>query len=331
MSKKKLKVKIKPLGILDLMAFKNLVSNREKVMASGSNARLKVDPMNKLARKLHPDRQYLVIGNVKKETKSTRTFRLIADPESETKSLANFRAGQYLSIKAEVDGVATSRPYSLSSAPSDLLKNGYYEITVKKVANGFMTDHMWKNWKVGTKVECSDPTGLFYYEPIRDGNNVVGIAGGSGITPFRSLAREMVNGDSDLRLTVLYGSSDENDIVFYEDLKRLEDLTNGRLKVVNVLSCENPTLKGCKTGFISQDVIKKYSDPAKSVYFLCGPEVMYRFAMSELGSFKLRRKQIRRELFSGTDDVTRFQDFPKDVAGCNCEYGRIEKKYPGQG
>ena len=73
---------------------------------------------------------------------------------------------------------------------------------------------------------------LFYHEPIRDGNNVVGIAGGSGITPFRSLAREMVTGDSDLRLTVLYGSSDENDIVFYEDLKRLEDKTNGRLKVV---------------------------------------------------------------------------------------------------
>lgn len=314
MRKKKLKVKIKPLGVLDLLAFKNLVSRREKVMARGSNQRKKIDPINKLARKLHPDRQHLVISEVKEESKSTRTFRLVPDPESDTKGLAYFRAGQYLSIKAEIGGVTTARPYSISSAPSETLNNGYYEITVKKVENGFMTGHIWQKWKVGTKVECSEPTGLFYHEPIRDGKNIVGIAGGSGITPFRSLAREMANGKSDITLTLLYGSSDENDIIFYEELKELEDKTSGRLKIVHILSCEDPSLKECETGFITRDIVERYSDSAKSTYFLCGPEVMYRFAMDELESFKLRKKQVRRELFSGTDDVMSFPEFPKEVA-----------------
>ncbi len=42
---------------------------------------------------------------------------------------------------------------------------------------------------------------------------------------------------------------------------------------------------------------------------------MYRFALSELEAFKLKRKQVRRELFSGKDDVMKFSEFPKELAG----------------
>ncbi len=63
-------------------------------------------------------------------------------------------------------------------------------------------------------VRAQAPLGFFYHEPLRDARKIVGLAGGSGITPFRSIARQIAFGDLDAELLLLYGSSDEEDIVF---------------------------------------------------------------------------------------------------------------------
>ena len=117
---KQLKVKIKG-GLRDLIAFAKLVPKRRKRIQKASKKPITSDRINELANKLHPKIQYLVIEEIREETKSTKTLKLVADPDSETKSLAYFRAGQYLSLKVEVNGVIITRPYSLSSSPSDAL------------------------------------------------------------------------------------------------------------------------------------------------------------------------------------------------------------------
>ena len=151
--------------------------------------------MNMLAQQLHPDSQHLVVTEVRDETKTTKTFRLMRNPDADVQELAYFRAGQYLSLKVEVSGVRVTRPYSISSAPFEALgEDGFYEITVRREQDGFVTGHMWRNWQVGTAVRSSGPCGFFYYEPLRDVGKIVGLAGGSGITPFRSLAREICLG-----------------------------------------------------------------------------------------------------------------------------------------
>ncbi|MBM4430257.1 MAG: hypothetical protein FJ026_07925 [Chloroflexi bacterium] len=99
-----------------------------------------------------------------------------------TERLPFFRAGQYLSLKVAVDGVGVTRPYSIASAPYEALgKDGFYEMTIRQVADGFVTRHIWENWQVGTRVESSAPVGWFYYEPLRDAAKIVGLAGESGI------------------------------------------------------------------------------------------------------------------------------------------------------
>ena len=185
-----MKVRVKG-HIRDLLAFRRLVPKRKKRIARSSAEALGLDPINKLARRLHPDSQHLLIAEIRDETKTTRTFKLVADPDSDTRELAYFRAGQYLSLKVEVNGVAVTRPYSISSAPFEALDaGGFYEITIRKRPDGFLTTYIWDNWKVGTKVRSSGPCGVFYHEPLRDAGKIVGLAGGSGIAPFRSMARE---------------------------------------------------------------------------------------------------------------------------------------------
>ncbi len=309
--KKKFNITVKS-NTKDLYGFMKLVPNRKKRIEQSSNEPIISDPINSLARKLHPERQYLTISEITDQTKSAKVFKLKPDPELGTKELAYFRAGQYLSLKVKVNGVEITRPYSISSSPLDALE-GFYEITIRKEEHGFLTNHIWHNWKVGTKVVSSGPEGFFYFEPLRDLKNIVGIAGGSGITPFRSIVKAIIERKIDAKLTVLYGSSEEDDIIFYKEFKNLEKEHPDKLKVIHILSCEEVSLEGCETGFITAHIIEKYCDVKNSTFFICGPQIMYEFVANELKKFKLPQKRIRREAFGEIKDVVNYPGFPKKV------------------
>jgi len=303
-------------SFLDLLAFRGLPGKRRKRFARASAQPLPVHPVNALARQIHPSRLHLTVSEIRDETKTTRTFKLAPAPGSETRTLPCFRAGQYLSLKANLDGARISRPYSISSAPFEASgPDGFYEITIRRVEGGFYTDHIWETWQVGTQLESSGPVGLFYHEPLRDGRKIVGLAGGSGVTPFRSMAREIAFGDLDAKLLLLYGSSDEEDILFYDELRELESRSAGKIRVVHVLSCEVVSLEGCEQGLITAELIGRYADVESDSFFVCGPEMMYRFLEAELAKLELPRKRVRREVWGELTDVTSRPDFPSVAVG----------------
>jgi ferredoxin-NADP reductase len=297
----------------DLFAFTKLVPNRKKRIERASSEPIREDIINDLAWKLHPERQFLIIDEIKEETKSTKTFKLVPDPNSVTKELAYFRPGQYVSLKVDLEGVRITRPISIASSPKDALK-GFYELTIRKEENGFLTHFIWNNWKVGTKIESSGPEGFFYFERLRDLTQIVGVAGGSGITPFRSMAKAIIDGTIGAKLTLLYGSSEEDDIIFYNEFKEMEKNNPTKIKIVHVLSCDVITLEGCEKGFITKEIIEKYCDVNSSTFFICGPQLMYNFVEEELKKFNLPVKQIRREAFGEVKDILSHPDFPKEVA-----------------
>ncbi len=301
--------------IRDLLAFRRLVPARRKRIAKASPQPLEPGPVNRLAGRLHPQRQNLLISEVRDETPTTRTFRLIPDPESGTRELAYFRAGQYLSLKVDMNGNRITRPYSISSAPCEALgPEGFYEITIRRIEAGYLTPTVWNNWTTGTKIESSGPCGVFYYEPMRDAHEIVGLAGGMGVTPFCSMAKEIVHGDMNAALLLLYGSSDKDEIVYKAQLKELEEKSAGKFKVVHVLSCDDAPLEDCEQGFITADLIKKYAKPEDSSFFICGPQPMYEFVMKELKTFDLPAKRIRREVLGMTSDITREPGFPQEAS-----------------
>lgn len=300
--------------IRDLLAFRSLVPNRRKRIAQAPAQPLGPAPMNKLARSLHPAHQHLIVAGMRDETPTTRTFKLVPDPGAGTQTLAYFRAGQYLSLKVDAGGVRITRPYSIASAPYQAAgPDGFYEITLRMKSGGFLTPYIWENWTVGTRIESSGPCGQFYYEPLRDAPTIVALAGGTGITPFCSMAREIVHGDLDAKLRLLYGSSDEDDIIYYDLFKALAAESDGKVNVVHILSCEETSLEGCELGFITADVIQAHSDIRNSSFFICGPQAMYEFVAHELATFNLPPKRVRWEVYGEVENIARRPDFPQNV------------------
>jgi ferredoxin-NADP reductase len=194
-------------------------------------------------------------------------------------------------------------------------EDGFYQITIRQVEGGFFSDHVLSSWRVDTPVQSSSPVGLFYHEPLRDSGKIVGLAGGSGVTPFRSMAREIVFGELDAELLLLYGSSDEHDIAFYREFKQLEDQSSGRVRVVHVLSCEQVSLEGCERGLITAELIERHADVENSSFFLCGPEMMYRFLEGELAKLGLPRRRVRREVWGELTEVAGEPGFPSQAVG----------------
>lgn len=268
------------------------------------------DPIKKLSRGLHLKNFQLIITDIKEATKTTKTYRLKLAPDSVLKRLPLFRAGQYLSVKVIVDGVKVTRPYSISSAPSDVLEDGFYELTIKIKDDGFLSADLFEKWKIGSIISASGPHGNMYFDDLRDSNEIVGIAGGSGITPFRSIIREIVAQKLDLKFTVLYGSRHEDDIIFAEELSNLAGKLPDKIKVVNICSEPSENWSG-PSGFITAELIKKYAGPIEGkTFFICGPQGMYEFLEKEVQNLNIPNRRIRRELYGQPDNITMNTKYP---------------------
>ena len=262
---------------------------------------------NQIANALHPGVQHLKVNKIV-ENENAKTYYLEANAEKGTKSLAYFSAGQYLSIELEIGKMKLNRPYSLASSPKEALE-GTYMLTIKRVDGGLASNYILDNWAVGTEVTASEPLGTFTYEPLRDAKTVIGLAGGSGITPFRSLAKAIVDGDEDAELVLLYGTNTLKEAIFQEEFKELEKLSP-KFKLVNVLSAEDKD--GVEKGFITAELIKKYAPEQYSI-FMCGPQAMVNFVDKEIEKLNLRKKFVRHELFGEYFNPDKEEDYPANV------------------
>ena len=266
-----------------------------------------------LAKALHPKRQYLKIAEVTERGEGCKSFTLVPDTEKGTTALAWFGAGKYLTVFETIEGMPVSRAYSISSSPQDSL-DGKYVLTIKLVEGGLMSRFILDNWAVGSKVEVSAPSGNFEYQPLRDAGKVICVAGGSGITPFVSMANAIADGDEDFEMVLLYGSRDYDNILFRDELAEVEKKCD-KVKVVHVLSDENAEIpEGCEKGFVTAELIKKYA-PENEAYsvFICGPQVMYDFLDGELPKLGIEKKYIRREMFGEFHNPATQEDYPADV------------------
>lgn len=246
--------------------------------------------VNKVARSLHPKEQKLIINRIEEHSDIAKSYYF----KSEAAPLAYFKAGQYLTFKLEIGNSVVTRSYSIASSPASSL-NGEYQITVKRISGGFVSDYILDNWKVGDKVTAYAPEGNMIYNPLRDAANIVAIAGGSGITPFLSLARAIDEGDESCSLTLLYGCRNSEEILFKPELDSLAE-RNDKINVVYVLSHSDE--EGYEKGFVGADIIRKYAPEGKYSIFVCGPGGLYKFLETELPKLELESKYIRFEVFS---------------------------------
>jgi len=260
-----------------------------------------ITPQEKAIAGIHPRRLHLKVKEIIAETTSAKTFRL----ELKDGRLPWFRAGQYINLFAEINGVRTSRPYSISSAPG----KPYYDITVRRVDGGFVSHYLLDKVKVGDSFESTGPSGNFYYEPLIDSAGLVFLAGGSGAAPFMSIIRETVEKKAALKIHLIYGSRKPDDIIFDKELK---DITakNKNIKVDYVISEPPVGWKGA-SGFLDENVISALAGDLKGkTVFACGPALMYQVCLPALAKLGVPARRTRQEAYGPPQDITREPAWP---------------------
>jgi len=268
--------------------------------------------------RLHPSRLALRVSRILTETDSAKTLRLVA---ANGDRLPPFQAGQYINLFVEIDGVRTSRPYSISSSPT---QTAYYDITVRRVPDGFVSIYLLDEVKTGQFFNSTAPAGNFYHNPLFHGDDLVFIAGGSGITPFMSMIREVTDRDLDRRVHLVYGSRTADDIIFEKTLTRLA-AAHGNLTVSTVISEPGPDYTGPQ-GFITGDLLQDLLGVvAGQMFYICGPGAMYAFVEAELAKLTIPRRRIRVEVYGPPADVTAQPGWPETVRAAD----RFKVTLPG--
>jgi ferredoxin-NADP reductase len=256
--------------------------------------------------RLHPREIEVVVTDVREETPTAKTFRLAA----RRGYLPPFRAGQYVNWSVTVGAVRTGRAFSIASPPHE---RGFYELTVRRQEGGFVSPFLLDGVKAGDTFTISGPAGTFYHEPLIDTDDLVFLAGGSGITPFRSLIRETVERGLPRRIWLLYGSRIPGDVIYRRELMAVAR-AHGNIRVRFLISEPPPGYRGPR-GFITAGAIRRFAgSPEGKTFYLCGPEAMYRFVRPELEKLGLPRRRIRCEASGPLADVTGEAGWPADVS-----------------
>ena len=269
---------------------------------------------NILAKRLHPAVQHCLIAEIK-DHGDAKSFTLVPNPAKGTTELAYFRASQYVSVALDIGGALVNKPYTIRSNPGDALgsENTSYTLTIKLTRPAYASAHILTNWKAGDEVDISGPLGDFYYQDLRDAKQVVAIAGGSGITPFYSMAAAIVDGIEDFDLTILYGSRTADGILLKDEIEALAAKSGGRVKVVHVLSEEEK--EGYEHGFITAELIQKYAPEGDYSVFMCGPKAMYVFGEAQCKKLGLPKRRYRMEMSGDYLGAADNEDYPKAQAG----------------
>jgi ferredoxin-NADP reductase len=289
----------------DIEGFQEILHEREILKKYGSDFTSQKGMVERVIATLHPKQISLRVSEILEETPSAKTFRLVA----EEGHLPPFQAGQYINIFVEAGGVRTSRPYSISSPPTQL---GYYDVTIRRVEDGFVSGYFLDEVKTGDVFESTSPSGNFHHDPLFHGDDLVFLAGGSGITPFMSMIRETADQGLPRQIHLIYGSQDPDDIIFADNLK---EITKRHPDIsCNVVISNPPEGYRGRSGFITADLIKEVlHDITSKTFYICGPELMYVFCRNELEKLGVKRRRIRTEVYGPPKDVTLQPGWPQDI------------------
>jgi len=254
----------------------------------------------------HPKQLDLVVDDVITETATAKTFRL---RRADGELVPPFQAGQYISLRVQVGGVHTSRAFSVSSSPT---VRHYYDLTIRRVPGGRISNHLLDEVAPGDRLASGGPIGGFHHDPLFHGDELVFLAGGSGVAPFMSMIREIVDRGLPRTVHLVYGSRRTDDIIFRAELDEIAR-TQPAITVDHVISEPDADWTGPK-GFLSAKVIKSLTGPLRGrMTYVCGPPAMYAYQLQQLAKMKHPRRRVRLEANGIALPPGKAPDWPEDV------------------
>lgn len=215
----------------------------------------------------HAKQMRMLVASKTRKTFDTMTLRLF--PKNEF--ALQFTAGQYVDISATIEGKRITRAYSISSAPAE---EKYIEITVKSQPAGKMSSYLLYNIAEGGELTVTGPYGEFSFNKLRDSNDIVAIAAGSGVTPIISMMKELNNTAPHLHFHLIFGSRREEEILFRDELKHICD-SNKNFSVCHILSSPSKFWSGLHGRISTTEIDKLLPERLdQKTFFICGPEAM---------------------------------------------------------
>lgn len=236
----------------------------------------------------------LAIADLRRETPDAVSIAF-AVPEALTDAY-RFTPGQYLTLRATIDGEEMRRSYSICSG----LDDGELRVAVKQIADGRFSSHV-EHFAAGQTLDVMTPMGRFGIAPGKGmARRYLGLACGSGITPILSIVKSVLTREADSRFVLLYGNRTTQSILFREALEDLKDRFLGRFSVAHVLSREAqdvPALNGRLDAEKIALLLRSFGGPVDHA-FICGPSAMLEDAETTLKNLGLTEDRIHIERFT---------------------------------
>lgn len=232
---------------------------------------------------------------IQKKQESSNAYSFFFEHEE-----ANFSwsAGQYLvweQALLETDPRGNKRPLTISTSPSEKK----VAITTKISGSPFKKQLL--QIEPGTILSASGPQGKFTLDQSGKFDQHLMIAGGIGITPFRSMIKYSLDAHLNMPIALLYSNTVPEEIIFARELDeyKVQALS---LQVAHTITHpeESKQTWSGRVGRIDENLIKQYAKNLnQTIFYICGPAKMVEAFKEVLLSMQIPPEQIRFELFSG--------------------------------
>ena len=201
----------------------------------------------------------------------------------------DFKPGQFINLAVQVNGKQEKRAYSISSSPTEELlmftiKREDYPEEPEKRAKSVSTGL--SKLEPGDQIEAKGPFGVFILE---ENPNLVFIAGGTGITPFRCMSKYILDKKINANIILFYSARAEKDFLFYEEFNNLR---NENLKFIPTAT-RDENFKGNK-GRIDENLLKNnIKNFNENTYYICGPKLFVEAVEKILIKYNIEKKKIK--------------------------------------
>lgn len=218
----------------------------------------------------------------------------------EAEKPVNYLAGQYFyftlpSLKYP-DPRGATRHFTLSSSPTE---GNLLRVTTRvRQESGFKKtlDEL----EIGSTIEGEGPEGTFILDEKEPGPHVF-LAGGIGITPFRSMIKYAVDKNLDTAIHLIYSNSIPEEITFRAELESLaKSWPNLKLDMTVTKPEESQEKWSGLVGRTDENLIQKLVvDIGQPIFWVCGPPTMVSAMEQALGKLNLSSGRVRSEKFTG--------------------------------
>lgn len=231
-----------------------------------------------------PSPLHLRVVEVVRETADAHS--LVLEPLDGQHERFGYQPGQFLTLRIPSDRPGgAARCYSLCSSP---VVDEKLKVTVKRTRDGYGSNWICDHVVEGDVLEVLRPSGTFTPASLDD--DLLLLAGGSGITPVMSILKSVLHGGRG-RILLLYANRDESSVIFRDELVGLVGEHGDRVTVVHWLE----SVQGLPTPAAVRALLAPYADREA---FVCGPGAFMDLAIGVLTDLGVASERINVERFS---------------------------------